>query len=59
MCFIEIVMPLKRNVGVEKIPVLIKRCPQCFSLSLDFDVKSGILKCGKCGFEQRMKMVRK
>ncbi|MBI4141908.1 hypothetical protein HY484_03215 [Candidatus Woesearchaeota archaeon] len=44
---------------VEKVPALIKRCPKCFSLSLDFDVKTGVLKCSKCSFEQRMKMVSK
>lgn len=49
---------LMPEIEVEKIPALIKRCPQCHSLTLDFDVKTGTIKCSKCGFEQKLKMVK-
>jgi len=48
----------KEELGVEEIPALIKRCPQCKSLSLDFDAKTGVLKCSKCSFESTLKMMR-
>ena len=35
----------------EKIPAVIKRCPKCYSLSLEFDPKTGCVRCSKCGFE--------
>ena len=36
---------------VEKIPAVLKRCPKCYSLSLEYDPKTGRLYCTKCGFE--------
>ncbi len=42
----------------EKIPAVIKRCPKCFSLSLEFDVKQGKIFCRKCGFEEKIPMVK-
>ncbi len=36
---------------VEKIPVVLKRCPKCFNLSLEYDPKTGRIYCTKCGFE--------
>jgi len=38
----------------EKIPAIIKRCPKCFSLALEFDVKAGKVKCTKCDFEENI-----
>ncbi|MEE9524976.1 MAG: hypothetical protein V3V78_00020 [Candidatus Woesearchaeota archaeon] len=37
-----------------KIPSIIKRCPKCFELSLEFDVKNSKIKCTKCGFEENI-----
>ncbi|MDD5086992.1 MAG: TFIIB-type zinc ribbon-containing protein [Candidatus Nanoarchaeia archaeon] len=39
------------EVGLDKIPSVVKRCPKCSSLSLEFDAKTGRLFCTKCGFE--------
>ncbi len=40
-----------REVGLDKIPTIVKRCPKCNSLSLEFDQKTGRIFCTKCGFE--------
>ncbi|MBA3063900.1 TFIIB-type zinc ribbon-containing protein [Candidatus Woesearchaeota archaeon] len=40
-----------REVGLDKIPAVVKRCPKCNSLSLEFDQKTGRIFCTKCGFE--------
>ena len=40
-----------REVGLDKIPAIVKRCPKCNSLSLEFDQKTGRIFCTKCGFE--------
>lgn len=38
----------------EKLPQITKRCPKCHSISLDFNVKTGEIKCSKCGFEEHL-----
>jgi len=43
----------------EKIPAVIKRCPKCFELSLEFDVKQGKIRCTKCGFEENIKKLER
>lgn len=43
-----------KNFEFEKLPQITKRCPQCHSISLDFDVKTGKIKCTKCGFEENL-----
>jgi len=40
-----------KNVGLDKIPAIVKRCPKCNSLSLEFDKETGRVFCTKCGFE--------
>ncbi len=40
-----------KEVGLDKIPIIVKRCPKCNSLSLEFDQKTGRIFCTKCGFE--------
>ena len=40
----------------EKIPSIIKRCPKCFSLTLEFDIKTGKIHCTKCGFQTYIKV---
>jgi len=41
----------EKEKEVEKIPVVLKRCPKCFNLSLEYDPKTGRIYCTKCGFE--------
>lgn len=48
-----------KNRHIEHIPALIKRCPKCNNLSLDFDVKTGKIKCSKCGFEENIPIFKK
>ena len=43
-----------KNIEFEKLPQIIKMCPQCQSISLNFDVKTGKIKCNKCGFEENL-----
>ena len=47
-----------KDVEPEKIPAIIKRCPKCHNLSLEFDPNTGIIKCTKCGFEQKLKVMK-
>ena len=47
---------MTNKLKVEKVTEIAKRCPQCKELSLEFDVKSGVLKCTKCNFEQKLKV---
>jgi ribosomal protein S27E len=35
----------------EKIPAVIRRCPKCHKLTLEFDPETGKIKCTSCGFE--------
>ncbi len=42
----------KKEIEIEHVPALIKRCPKCGALSLEFDIKTGRIHCTKCGFEE-------
>ena len=37
-----------------KIPSVIKRCPKCHNMSLEYDVKNGRIFCSKCDFELKI-----
>ncbi len=50
----EINEQLKKGIEVEKITTIIKRCPKCHNLSLEFDTKNNKIICTKCGFTQDM-----
>ena len=54
----EVEGKLEKGFDKEKIPAVIKRCPKCFNLSLEFDVKTGRIYCTKCGFEEHMQMIK-
>ncbi|MEA3514256.1 MAG: TFIIB-type zinc ribbon-containing protein [Nanoarchaeota archaeon] len=41
-----------RDIEFENIPSIIKRCPKCQSVSLEYDSKKGRIYCTKCGFEE-------
>ena len=56
--FIDFLIAMQKDIEVVKVHSLLKRCPQCKCLSLEFDVKIGVIKCTKCGFEQRLKMMK-
>lgn len=38
----------------EKIPSLIKRCPKCNHLTLQYDPERGKIYCTNCGFEEHI-----
>ena len=42
----------------EKIPALIKRCPKCHKLTLQYDPKTGRIYCTSCGFEEHISIMR-
>ena len=48
---------VKEEFDIEKIPAVVKRCPKCNSLSLEFDAKTGRIFCSKCGFEEWFKVL--
>ena len=41
-----------------KIPAIIKRCPVCHNLTLEYDPKTGRIYCTKCGFEEHIPMMK-
>ena len=47
-----------KNFEFEKLPKIIKMCPNCQSISLEFDVKTGNIKCKKCGFEENLPILK-
>ena len=47
-----------KNIEFEKLPQIIKRCPNCQSITLEFDVKTGKIKCTKCGFEEALPILK-
>ena len=47
-----------REFGFKKLPQIVKRCPQCQSISLEFDVKLGKIKCIRCGFEENLPILK-
>ena len=46
------------TIEFEKLPQMIKRCPKCHSITLEFDVKTGNIKCTKCGFEENLPILK-
>lgn len=39
--------------NMEKLPAVVKRCPVCSNLSLEFDAEQSRVYCTKCGFEEK------
>lgn len=39
----------------EKLPTVMKRCPKCHNLTLEFEPKTCRLHCIQCGFEEYFK----
>lgn len=42
----------------EKIPAIMKRCPKCNNLTLEYDPKTGRIHCTSCGFEEFIPMTK-
>jgi len=42
----------------EKIPAIIKRCPKCMQLTLEYDPKTGKIHCKNCGFQEHIPMTK-
>ena len=43
---------------VIKIPSVIKRCPKCHKLSLEYDVRNGRIYCSNCEFELKIPVTK-
>ncbi len=50
---------LKMGFEKEKIPAVIKRCPKCKRLTLEYDAEKGRIYCTSCGFEERIPIIKK
>lgn len=50
----EVEEKLKKGLEIEKIVSIIKRCPKCHNLSLEFDSQNNKIICTKCGFTQNL-----
>ena len=42
----------------EIIPAIVKRCPKCHKLTLQYYPKTGRIYCTSCGFEEYVKVVK-
>ena len=42
----------------QKIPAIIKRCPKCAHLTLQYDPETGRIHCTNCGFEEHIPMTK-
>ncbi|HLD07066.1 MAG TPA: hypothetical protein VJC16_06070 [Candidatus Nanoarchaeia archaeon] len=40
----------------DPIPSVVKRCPQCRALALEFS--AGGIRCAKCGFSEQLPVMR-
>ena len=47
-----------KNIKFEKLPQVLKRCPKCHSITLNFDVNTGKIKCTKCEFEENLPILK-
>ena len=47
---------MARKITGEKIPSLVKRCPQCRALALEFD--AGMIRCTRCGFTEQIPVMQ-
>ena len=52
----EVSEKLSKFKKEENIPS--RRCPKCFELGLEFDLKKGKIKCNKCGFEENILKIK-
>lgn len=41
-----------------KIPSVIKRCPKCHQLTLEYDIKNGRIFCENCDFELKIPIAK-
>lgn len=49
---------IDKQEEIDKIPAVIKRCPKCHELSLEYDNKIGRIFCTKCSFEEYIPMTK-
>jgi len=42
----------------EKIPAIVKRCPKCHKLTLEFNPETGKIYCTSCGFEEFIPQIK-
>ena len=49
---------LEQGFSKEKIPAIIRKCPKCHNLSLEYDIEKGRIFCTRCGFEENISKVK-
>jgi ribosomal protein S27AE len=49
---------LKKYKEPEKIPQIIKRCPKCLQMTLEYDPETGRIHCRRCGFEEHIPITK-
>jgi len=49
---------LQEGFDKEKIPPVIRRCPRCGNLSLEFAIAQGKIVCKRCDFTEAIKQVK-
>ena len=54
----EMEKKLEHGFSKEKIPAIIRRCPKCHNLSLEYDIEKGRIFCTRCGFEEHIPKVK-
>ena len=47
-----------KDIEFKKLPQIVKRCPNCQNISLEFDVKNGKIRCTKCGFKENLPILK-
>lgn len=46
------------ELETERIPSVIKRCPACHRLSLEYDPNTGRISCSRCGFSENLPIIK-
>ena len=49
---------IEKQKEIEKIPTLVKRCPKCYKLTLEYDSKTRRIYCASCGFEAFIPVIK-
>ena len=54
----EVEKSLEHGFSKEKIPAIIRRCPKCHNLTLEYDIEKGTIVCTRCGFKENIAQVK-
>lgn len=54
----EMEKSIEQGFSKEKIPAVIRRCPKCNNLSLEYDIEKGRIFCSRCGFKENIPQMK-